>query len=88
MCENVSIGKLRERGEPNGSAAIIGKYRECCAGRAEQPVIRDAIENCAHPMFANTESDVASARVIAIKIATVVDVIHRRAVQIGAAAHQ
>src|SRR2546430_5685418 len=35
MSENVSIGKLRQRGQPNGSAAIIGKNHKGCARCAE-----------------------------------------------------
>src|ERR1700745_1244010 len=88
VSENVSIGKLRQRGEPNGRAAIIGKDSKGRAGCAEQSVIRDAVENRTHPVFANAEADVATARVIAIEIAAVLDVIHCRSVQIGAAAHQ
>ena len=51
-------------------------------------MIRDAVENRAHPMLANTESDVAPARIVPREIAAVLDVVHRRSVQIGAAAHE
>ena len=39
-------------------------------------------------MFANAEADVTPAEIIAVKIAAVLDIIHGRSVQIGAAAHQ
>ena len=39
-------------------------------------------------MFANTEANVASAWILAREIAAILDVIHGRSVQIGAAAHQ
>ena len=80
VSENIGIGKLRQRGQPNGSAAIIGKNHERRARCAKEPVIRDAVENCAHSMFANAESDVASAGIIAIKITSAIDVVHCRSV--------
>ena len=51
-------------------------------------MIRDAVENCAHAVLANTKPNVASAGIIAVKITAVLDVIHSRSVQISAAAHQ
>ena len=88
VSENVDVGKLGQRAEPNGSAAVIGKHREGRTRSAEQPVIRDAIENRAHAVLANAEPDVAAAGIVAIKIAAVLDVIHCRSMQVGAAAHE
>src|SRR5262245_7972092 len=88
VSKNVSGGKFRNRGEPYRSPAIIGKYCKRCSRCAEQPVIRDAVKDGAHPMFADTGSDLRSARVITIEFAAAVDVVHCRSVQIGTAAHQ
>ena len=86
--KNVNVGKLRECAEPNSSAAIIGEHQEGCARSAEQPMIRNAVKNGAHAVLANAETEVASAEIIAIEIAAVLDVIHCRTVQIGTAADQ
>ena len=51
-------------------------------------MVRDAVEDRAHPVFANAETDVAPAGIITIEIAAVLDVIHSRTVQIGTAADQ
>src|SRR4029077_4782731 len=88
VSKNVNVWKLRECTEPNSSAAIVGKYHERRARRAEQPMIRDAIQDCAHPMLANAEADVAAAGSVSCEIAAVLNVVHCRSVQIGAAADQ
>ena len=88
MGKDVNIGKLRQGAQPNGGAAIIGEDHKRCARCAEQSVIRDAIQNRAHPMFANAEPKVAAAGIVAREIATVLNVVHCRSVQIGAAAHE
>src|SRR6266481_6762869 len=88
VSKNVNVWKLRQRGEPNGSTTIIGKHQEGRARSAEQPMIRDAVEDGTHAVLANAETDVSSAEIIAIKIAAVLDVIHGRTVQIGTAADQ
>ena len=51
-------------------------------------MIRDAVQDRAHAVFTNPEADVSPTGIIPVKIAAVLDVIHRRSVQIGAAAHQ
>src|ERR1043166_97657 len=86
--KNVKIGKLRECAEPNSSAAIIGKHHERSARCTEQPVIRNAVEDGAHAVLAYPKTNIAPCEIVAIKIATVLDVIHCRSVQIGAAADQ
>src|SRR5437879_5605702 len=86
--KNVNVWKLRQRCEPNGSAAIVGEHQEGRARSAEQSMIRDTIENRAHPMFANTEPNVATGGSVPREIAAVLDVIHGRSIEIGAAAHQ
>ncbi len=88
MSENVKIRQLRKRAKPNGTTAIIGKHRERGARRTKQSVIRDAVEDRAHTVLPNPEPNVAAAEIVAIKIAAVLDVIHCRSVQIGAAAHE
>src|SRR5437899_13016891 len=84
--KNVNIGKLRQCAKPNGSTAIVGKHHDCCARCAKKSVIRDAVEDRAHPMFANAEADVAAARSVPPEIAAVLAVIRCRSVQLDAAA--
>src|SRR6266516_8008334 len=86
--KNVNVGKLRQCAKPNGSTAIVGKHHECCARCAKKSVIRDAVEDRAHPMFANAEADVAAAKSVPREVAAILDIIHFRAVEISAAAHQ
>src|SRR5438094_7066229 len=88
VSKNVNIGKLRQRGQSNGSTAIIGKHHEGRTRCAKQSVIRYAIQDCAHPMLANAEADVTATRSVPREIAAVLNVVHCRSVQIGAAADQ
>ena len=88
VCENVKVRKLGQGRQTNRSPAVICKYGECCARRAKQPVVRYAVEDRAHAMLAYPEANVAPAGIVAAKIPAVLNVIHRRSVQISAAAHK
>src|SRR5215471_20985620 len=86
--KNVNVGKPCECAESNSSAAIIGKDQERRTRSAEQPMIRDAVEDRAHAVLANAETDVAASEIVAIEITTILDVVHCRSVEIGAATHE
>ena len=86
--ENVDVRQFRERGEPNRGAAIIGENKKGRAGGAKNAVIRNAVHDRAHAVFANSEMDVAAVRIVAGEILAVLDVIQGRAVKIGAAADE
>ena len=88
VSKNINIGKLRQRCQPDGSTAIIREDEKGCARCAEQSVIGDPVEDRTHPMFANAEPNVAPGGRIAPEVAAVLDVVHCRSVQIGAAADQ
>src|SRR6266567_947427 len=88
MRENVNVWKPGERAQADRGSAVISKNKERRARRAEHAVIRNPIHDCAHSVFADAEADVASAGIVPGEIATVLDIIQGRSMQIGAAAYE
>ena len=88
VSENVNVRQLRQRGESDGRSCVIRKNEKSCAGRAKDPVIRDAVHDCAHAMLPNPETDVPAGGVVAGEITSAFDVIHGRPVEIGTSADQ
>jgi hypothetical protein len=56
--EDVDVRQLRERGEPDRRPAVIREDHKRRAGRAEDAVIADTIQNGAHPVLTDAEADV------------------------------
>ncbi len=86
--EDVDVGQLRERGEPDRRAAVIREDEKRGAGGAEDSVVTDAVHDRAHAVLADAEVDVPALAVVAREIFAAFDVVQGRAVQIGAAADE
>src|ERR1700724_740101 len=84
--ENVNVWQSRKRCQPNGGAAIIGEDKKGGAGSAKNLVIRNAVQDRTHAVFANAKANISALRVVAREIACLFDVVQRRSMQIGAAA--
>ena len=88
MRENVNVRQSRQRCESNRGPGIIGENKKGRTRGPENTVVGHAVQDCAHPMLADTETDVAAARIVTSEIAALLDVIHGRAIEIGAATDQ
>src|ERR1700693_6262622 len=84
--ENVNVRELGQRGQTDRWTAVIGKDKKRRTRCPEDSMIRNSVHDRAHAVFANTEMDVAAGWSVAGEIAAVLDVIQRRAVEIGTAA--
>ena len=88
MRENVNVRQSRERREPNRGTTIIGEDKKGRTGCAENPVVAHAVHDRTHAVLPDSEMNVAAFRLVTRKIASVLDVVQSRAVEIGAAADQ
>src|SRR5438093_7050090 len=84
----VDVWQTRKCAESNRSAAIVSKNHKRRAGRAKHSMIRNAVQDRAHAVLANSEANIATTWTIAGEIATILDVIQGRSMQIGAAADE
>ena len=84
MGENIDIGQLRKRREPDRWPAVIGEDEKGRPGRTKNSVIRNPVHDRAHAVLANAEVNVATALRFAGEIAAVLDVVQRRSVKISA----
>ena len=60
----------------------VGKYEEGRAAAAEDAVVGDAIADGTHGMFTNAEPDVAACEVVGTEVATILDVVFGRTVEV------
>ena len=79
---------FHQRGQPDRGAHVIGKDEERAAIRDEAAVQRDAVHDRAHRMFADAVADVASGKIISLRVAVTVQIGVVRWRKIGGAAHQ
>src|ERR1700726_3084334 len=86
--KNVNVRKLGKRGQTNRCPTVIGEDQKRRTRRPEDSMIRNSIHDRAHAVFPNTEMDVATGWSVTGEIPAILDVIQRRAVEIGAAADE
>src|SRR6266576_840868 len=86
--KNVDVRQTGKRGQTNRGTAIISENEKRCARRAEHSVIGNTVQNRAHTVFANAEVNVTTFRRVARKIATVLNVVQGRSVEVSAAADE
>ena len=73
MREDEDAAEVCERCEAQSAAQVVAKRQERCNEWNQPAVIRDAVRNCAHRMFAHAVANVA-ARFSGGELATTMDV--------------
>ena len=66
--EDVNHRQVRERGEADRRAAVVGEDEERRAARAEDTVRGDAVHDRTHAVLADAETDVATCAVAGLEV--------------------
>ncbi|CAH0365717.1 unnamed protein product, partial [Pelagomonas calceolata] len=85
---DVRDGELRERGDADRGAHVVGEDEERRAGRAEEAVVGEAVHDAAHGVLADAVVDVAALVRLAevgAEVAGALDVVLVRAVEVRGA---
>src|SRR5438045_9775798 len=74
--ENVNVRQSRQRRQPNRGSGVIGKNKKGRARAPEKSMIGNAVQDCAHPMLTNTNTNVAAALIDTTATVALYDLIH------------
>src|SRR5271154_1681563 len=80
--------RSNHRRQPNRRARVVGEAEKARAVWDEAAVQRDAVEDRAHAVLADSKMRIAALVLAALKVATVLDIGEGRLVQVGGAAEQ
>ena len=83
VCEDIGHRQLGKTRNTNRRTKIISEDEEGRSTSAEETVVGDAIADRAHRMLANTEPNIAPLRSRSGIIATVLEVVLGRSVEVG-----
>ena len=86
--EDIGDGELRQRGEADRTAHVIGEDKKGGSAGFKNTVVSDAVADCAHAVFANAEPDVTPPKVIGTEVTAIFDVVLSRAVEVGRATNE